>query len=193
MDYDACAGCGEFEVESVHPCVMCGEARFCTPQCCWDSFEGHMDQCPAYAGARSEMESRVPATPRSVYDAHVFGRINADRELRKTLLRRCQIGQLTHGEAPGVMVLRVRDPGELCVLLKNSRDPGAIIAEMTRFETCAALARTRPTVSGARAALDGAVCNQFLYCIIVGTAEALCKIYRVGPAATGAPSGREGL
>jgi hypothetical protein len=184
MDHDACAGCGEFEVESVFPCVMCSEARFCTPECCWDNFDGHMDECVACTRAREEIETRIPPTPRSVYDAHVFGRIAGDRELRKALLLRYQIGQLTHGSA-GVMVLRVGDPEGLCVLLKNSRrDPAAIIGEMTQFETCASLMRVHPIISGARMRLratDKVVCNRFLYCVIVAQTKVLCKIYRVRP------------
>ena len=170
MDWDPCAGCGQIELESVHPCVYCGErALFCTPECCWDNYEDHLDDgCEAYEAQRDAIRERVQATPHSVFDVAVFARISRDRALCKRLFFKFRDGELAHGR--GCLVLRVTDSEELCTLLNNAVDPVTIIERLSVFETCVKLMKRKreSKVSDVRMVMcsgDALDCNRFLYCV----------------------------
>ena len=189
MDWDSCAGCGQIEIESVHPCVFCGDAaKFCSPTCCWDNYEEHLgDGCRVYEEQRDAIRDRVQATPHSVFDAAVFARISRNRELCKRLYLKFHIGELCSGR--GCLVLRAQDELELCTLLNNARDPIAMIEKMSVFETCVTLMKKKKesVISDVRMVMcstDPLLCNRFLYCVLSGKGtKLLTRIFSVHPLA----------
>ena len=196
MDWTPCAGCGQITVESVYPCVFCGDrALFCSPDCCWDNYEEHLDDgCQAYEEQREAIRSRVQATPHSVFDAAVFALIERDRALCKALFERFRNGELVYGH--GCLVLRVQDARELCTLLNNAQDPADVIDKLSVFETCARLMKgtkrgrqvsdvrmvmcASASDSSGEVETNKAACNQFLYCVL-SKGKTMTRIFAVHP------------
>lgn len=184
MDWKPCVGCGSIETESIHPCVFCGkDALFCSPHCCWDNYEEHLfDGCRAYKEHQNQLEKRIQATPRSVFDSVIFHRIEMDRELCKRLFLKFRISELQIGK--GCLVLRVKNTQGLCILMNRSLDQSNIVNEMSEFETCVSLTKNKieRAVSNTRMAIklsDDVHCNRFLYCVIVENTKVLTRVFKV--------------